>query len=133
MSITSYSTDFKVKHSFFGKASMASFEPVAELCHTVAKDRNYTEDEEVQLLEIVHAVPNRFLERYPKTKARIVRIQLSVGSSLKSLRFLVEGYAPLGASLGGLFTPTGDIIIAETELFNQEFNQYRKTEAVEDK
>lgn len=136
MRITSYTADIDIEHPSFDQARMGSVEPLANLCHKVAKDRNYTEAEEVKLIEIVHAAINRFLEKYPKTRARIVCIQLSVGSSFKSLRFYAEGYAALGASLSGLSSPTGDTFIAETDLYRQEYQQYSKdlvTEAVEDK
>ena len=101
MNIASYTADIDIEHSFFGKAKMGSFEPVAKLCHKVVKDRNYTEAEEVKLVDLLHGAINRFCEKYPRTQARTVRIWLCLGSSLKSLRFHAEGYfAEDFASLG---------------------------------
>jgi len=117
--ITSYNTDFHIEHPFFGKARMASFEPVNNLCHSVAKDNNYTEAEEAQLIAIVHATISKFFDKYPKTRARMVRIQLSVGSSLESLRFVLEGYD----CAGSLMYPVGNRLDAETDLFKQEYKQ----------
>ena len=126
MRITSYTADISVNHSFFGKASPDSFEPAAKLCHSVAKDHSYPEADEVKLLEIVHAAIGKFFKQYPKTRARIVVIRLFVGSSLKSLKFYAEGYfAPEYASWRHT-RPTGDIIIAETDLYKQEYRQYLK-------
>ena len=122
MSITSYNTDFQLKHSFFGKARLASIEPFANFCHKVVEDRNYTEDEHAQLIGIVHSAICAFFKKYPKTRARIMCIQLDVGSSLKSLRFIAEGYDSVG-SAGALWSSTGDRFAAETELFRQEFRQ----------
>lgn len=124
MTITHYSADVSVEHSFFGKARMGSFEPVENLCHRVAKELNYPEADKVKLIEIVHSAVNRFFEQYPKTRARIVCIRLSVGSSVKSLGLSAAGYFASGFASFGPMRPTGDIIKAETDLFIQEFKQY---------
>lgn len=117
--ITSYTADIDIEHSFFGKARMRSIEPFTNLCHKVVEDSNYTEAEEVQLIEIVRAAINKFLEKYPKTRARKAHIQLSVGSSLKSLRLVLEGYDVAGS----LLYPVGNRLVAETDLFKQEYKQ----------
>lgn len=136
MQFTEYTADIDIEHSFFGKAKMGSFEPVAKLCHKVVKDRNYTEAEEVKLVDLLHGAINRFCEKYPRTQARTVRIWLCLGSSLKSLRFHAEGYFAEDFASLGPSRPTGDIITAETDLYKREYIQHVKdllTEAAEEK
>ncbi len=126
MNITSYTADISVNHSFFGKASPGSFGPAAELCHSVAKDHNYPESEKMQLIEIVYAAIGKFFKQYPKTRARIICIQLDVGSSLKSLRLVVEGYGMSHCKALGM-VPTREGLEADTELFKQEYLEYLKS------
>lgn len=126
MSITSYYADINIEHSFFGKARMGSIEPLANLCHKVVEDRNYTEAEHVKLIEIVHTTLNRFIEKYPKTQARTVVIRLFVGSSLKSLKLCAEGSFATEYAYFGRSRPTGDTLVVETDLFKQEYIQYCK-------
>lgn len=90
MQIANYNTTIALNHSFFGKASMRSCEEFGKLCHTVAKDNNYAEGEEVRLLEIVHSAINKFLRENPKTKAESLQLYLSVGSSLVAPKIEIE-------------------------------------------
>lgn len=122
MNITSYTATLEIEHSFFGKARMGSLEPFADFCRKVVADRNFTEDEHRQLIDIVHTAICKFFKEYPKTRAGILRIQLELGSSLKSLRFVAEGYC----GGGNLSYPTGDRIEGETDLYKEEYNQYLK-------
>lgn len=87
----SYARVIRLKHPFFGKVRIDSTENVGELCHSVAKDRGYSEDEEVVLLKIVFREINKFLKKYPKTGAKVLTVQLSVGSCLASYGLSIYG------------------------------------------